>query len=211
MKTAAQSSTKSVKAKKEKELNWNYIKFFKRPEHVDTLPEGQVISKVFSAANYCYALNETTNDLFSWGFGYNYVLGSRDEENQYKPYLVHPKMFFECKIRAVGTGNNHVVVLTSASPDDNNAPQFDFDLPLQKAEQEEKESDYHTAQDKEEVKDESDVEQPPVIREEKAQVIEAVAEPIAVVEMALSVEPVIDASSAGSKKRSYQQLSPMSP
>lgn len=140
-----------MKSKKvEKELNWNYIKFFKRPEPVDTLPEGQFITRVFSGANYCYALNEKSNELFSWGFGYNYVLGTREEDNCYIPTLVHPKMFYECKIRAVGTGNNHVVVLTGATPEDVTPPQFDFSLPMPEAEvSDNEESEYHTANNKE--------------------------------------------------------------
>jgi alpha-tubulin suppressor-like RCC1 family protein len=95
MQTAAASGTKSVKSKKEKEVNWNYIKYFKRPEHVDTVPEMKQISKVFAGSNYCYGLNETTNELWSWGFGYNYVLGTKEEDNCWIPTLVHPKMMYE--------------------------------------------------------------------------------------------------------------------
>ena len=137
--------TKSVKAKKvEKEPNWNYIKFFKRPELVDTLPEGQLITKVFSGGNYCYAINEKTNDVFSWGFGENYVLGTREDENCFLPNLVNPKMFYDCKVRYIGTGNNHCVVLTSASPEVDTPPQFDFSLPMPVPEDSDEE-EFHTA------------------------------------------------------------------
>jgi len=37
--------------------------------------------------------------------GYNYVLGNREEENEFKPIKVHPKMFFECPVRQVGAGS----------------------------------------------------------------------------------------------------------
>jgi len=47
--------------------------------------------------------------------GDNYVLGTREEDNCFEPQQVHPKMFFECKIRTVGAGSQHVVVLTSAT------------------------------------------------------------------------------------------------
>ena len=53
------------------------------------------ISKVFAGSNYCYGLNETTNELWSWGFGYNYVLGTKEEDNCWIPTLVHHKMMYE--------------------------------------------------------------------------------------------------------------------
>jgi hypothetical protein len=37
--------------------------------------------------------------------GYNYVLGTREEENCFEPEKVHPKMFFDCKILTVGCGS----------------------------------------------------------------------------------------------------------
>lgn len=131
-----------MKAKKEKEPDLNYIFYFKRPELVSTLPEG-TYSKVFAGSNYCYALDENKNELYSWGMGYNYVLGTREEENSYVPVKVHPKMFFDCKIRTVGCGTQHVVVLTSSSETNNEEPKFDFSLPLPEVEimeEEEKES-----------------------------------------------------------------------
>ena len=111
------------------------IYYFKRPNLVTTLPEGSY-TKVFAGSNYCYALNEEKNELYSWGMGDNYVLGTREEENAFEPQLVHPKMFFECKIRTVGAGSQHVVVLTSAIPDNNEEPKLDFSLPLPVAEAE---------------------------------------------------------------------------
>jgi hypothetical protein len=43
----------------------------------------KVISAIYAAGNYCYALEKTgnLNQLYSWGMGSSYVLGSRDEEN----------------------------------------------------------------------------------------------------------------------------------
>jgi Regulator of chromosome condensation (RCC1) repeat len=65
-----------------------------------------------------------TNQLYSWGMGENYVLGSRDDDNQFFPYVVHPKMFEELPVLMVGAGTQHVVVLTSDSQDHQNFPQF---------------------------------------------------------------------------------------
>jgi hypothetical protein len=47
--------------------------------------------------------------------GENYVLGSRDDDNQHTPYKVHPKMFEEMPVLMVGTGTQHIVVLTTDS------------------------------------------------------------------------------------------------
>lgn len=106
--------------------------FFKRPQLVDTLPEGVKFSRVFGAYHYSYCLSEETNELYSWGMGDNYVLGTRDDENVYLPQKVHPKMFYECKIRQLGCGSGHLAVLTAATQESATQPppQFDFNLPL---------------------------------------------------------------------------------
>lgn len=79
------------------------------------------IANVYASGNYCYALqiNDAvpTNQLYSWGMGNSYVLGNRDEENQYTPYKVHPKMFEEFPVVDMGLGTQHVVVLTTNDKD----------------------------------------------------------------------------------------------
>ncbi len=60
--------------------------------------------------------------------GENYVLGSREDDNQYTPYKVHPKMFEEYPVLMLGAGTQHVVVLTSESQDHQNFPQFTEDV-----------------------------------------------------------------------------------
>ena len=44
-----------------------------------------------ASGHYCQALASETNELYAWGMGENYVLGTRDDENEYEPKLVHPK------------------------------------------------------------------------------------------------------------------------
>jgi len=87
----------------EKEEDLVNIYYFKRPRLVDAL-EGKPISKVFAGNFYNYALDESNNELYSWGMGENYVLGTRDDENSFEPVKVHPKMFFENTVNVVGTG-----------------------------------------------------------------------------------------------------------
>ena len=86
--------------------------------------------------------------------GDNYVLGTREEDNCFEPQLVHPKMFFECKIRTVGAGSQHIVVLTSATAESDQVPKFDFSLPLPVAEAEPE------SEPEEEVKDPKPDEEP---------------------------------------------------
>lgn len=71
---------------------------------MDTFPEGAEntkFTKIYAGKNYTYALNDAdaSNELYSWGLGQQYVLGSREEETQFKPVLVNPKMFKFSKVR----------------------------------------------------------------------------------------------------------------
>lgn len=81
---------KSKKSEEEKEVDLRDIYYFSQPHLVTSLAE-KPISKVFAKGCYCYGLAEETNELYSWGIGYNYVLGTRDDENSFEPVLVHPK------------------------------------------------------------------------------------------------------------------------
>jgi len=56
--------------------------------------------------------------------GGSYVLGNRDEENEHKPYKVHPKMFEEFPVKDVGLGTQHVVVLTTNNLESKDMPDF---------------------------------------------------------------------------------------
>jgi alpha-tubulin suppressor-like RCC1 family protein len=43
-------------------------------------------------------------EVYSWGMGENYVLGTRDDENEFYPKLVHPKMFEENPVIMMALG-----------------------------------------------------------------------------------------------------------
>ena len=83
------------------------------------------ISRVFAKGCYCYGLAEETNELYSWGIGENYVLGTRDDENSYEPVLVHPKQFHENRVKSIGPGTQHVIILTTDSTEPSSLPNFD--------------------------------------------------------------------------------------
>lgn len=60
--------------------------------------------------------------------GENYVLGNRDDCNQFTPFTVHPKMFDELPVLMLGAGTQHVVVLTSDTQDNKDFPQFEEEV-----------------------------------------------------------------------------------
>lgn len=117
-------------------------------------------------------------------------------------------MFYDCNVRSVGAGNNHVVVLTSGTPGDTSAPEFDFNLPLPVAQKNDDESEYHTANNNNE--ESKDVEPAPVhineMREEEPAAVDVAVEPIVDIAMPILTSTLQEAQSAGSKsskKRSY--------
>ena len=83
------------------------------------------VSKVFANGCYCYGLVEETNELYSWGIGYNYVLGTREDDNSYEPVLVNPKQFHEKRVKLIGPGTQHVVILSTDSTEPSSLPTFD--------------------------------------------------------------------------------------
>lgn len=102
--------------KEEEEEDLSGIAFFAKPQLLEAFEKP--VTGVFAASDYNYALLKSTNELFAWGRGDNYVLGTRDDENCFKPELVNPKMFHENKVVMVGAGSNHVVVLSTDSTED---------------------------------------------------------------------------------------------
>lgn len=82
------------------------------------LPEGEEddekqkkVTSITSAGNFCYALVKGKSEVYSWGFGENYVLGNRDDANEYKPYKLDPRMFEEKQVIQISCGTQHVVAL----------------------------------------------------------------------------------------------------
>ena len=123
--TAAPSEPSAKKGRKKKpvaeqEPDMDGFAFFTRPKQVNKSEmAGRIVNSVFAGSNYCYALVEDENELYAWGFGSNYVLGTREEDNVHEPLRVHPKQFHENRVKIVGTGSQHVVVVTTASTDPN--------------------------------------------------------------------------------------------
>lgn len=106
-----------------------YIWYFYRPQLVEDLwkweleegdDEAKVrtpVTSVYASSHYCYAVVQSKNEVFSWGMGENYVLGNRDENSEYRPYKLDPRMFEENKVVMMACGTQHCVSLTLASAD----------------------------------------------------------------------------------------------
>lgn len=116
---------KKTKAAAEEDLK--YIFYFHRPELVESLwkwdlEEGDDVAacrkpatQVYAAAHCCYAV--CGDEVYSWGFGENYVLGNRADENEFKPYKLDPRMFENNKVIMIGCGTQHTVALTHDGPE----------------------------------------------------------------------------------------------
>lgn len=84
---------------------------------------------IAAGSHYCYAIVGDVNEVYSWGMGYNYVLGTREEDNVHEPIKVHPMQFNNSIVKQVGAGDNHVVVLTCASKElGASLPRFEVDF-----------------------------------------------------------------------------------
>ena len=60
---------------------------------------------------------EGKNEVYSWGFGENFVLGTLKDNNEPEPHCVNPKVFEERKVLQFALGTQHVVALASTTED----------------------------------------------------------------------------------------------
>jgi hypothetical protein len=74
--------------------------------------------------------------------GENYVLGSRDDNNEFKPYKLDPRMFENNQVQMMALGTMHAVALTTAGPeaqmpvlDEAKLAEFTVAVPEQKSKQ----------------------------------------------------------------------------
>lgn len=96
-KPARRSRKSSKKSKEDEEPDLAGIYYFAIPNPVPAL-DGKGVSQVAAAGHYNYAVARASNEVFAWGMGENYVLGTRDDENEYEPKVVHPKQFMENRV-----------------------------------------------------------------------------------------------------------------
>jgi alpha-tubulin suppressor-like RCC1 family protein len=59
-----------------------------------------------------FTLGWNSSNLYSWGFGMNYVLLNGQEEDEFRPFRVKPKILNEQRIFQVSAGAQHVAYLS---------------------------------------------------------------------------------------------------
>ena len=69
------------------------------------------INEIYANNQYFYAKNDTTNKVYSWGIGDNYVLGNRKEKAENSPYLVNHLFFKNLYVSDISLGSAHVAAL----------------------------------------------------------------------------------------------------
>lgn len=74
------------------------------------IPIPSKVTQIIAGSEFVYAWNE--NELYSWGFGMNYVLLNGEEENEYTPFKVKSKIINEHRIHQLSAGAQHVAYLS---------------------------------------------------------------------------------------------------
>lgn len=104
---------KPVDEKKDDDLK--YVGYFYRPHIVAPLwklelAEGddkealqKKMTSIAAAGQYSYCIRDN-NEVYSWGFGENFVLGTLKDDNEYLPHCVNPKMYEERKVHQLALG-----------------------------------------------------------------------------------------------------------
>lgn len=73
------------------------------------------IDQIYCGAGYSYAISREKNQVYSWGNGDHYVLGTGKEEEEMAPYSVKPAFFKQEEVVKLGLGGQHVAVITCNS------------------------------------------------------------------------------------------------
>ena len=95
------------------EYLWNFL--LEEGQENDDLQKP--VSSIVAAGNFTYALVTKKNEVYSWGFGESYVLGNRDDCNEFKPHKLDPRMFEEKKVLQIACGTQHVCALVQETED----------------------------------------------------------------------------------------------
>ncbi|EAR85080.3 chromosome condensation regulator RCC1 repeat protein (macronuclear) [Tetrahymena thermophila SB210] len=95
-----------------------------KPIKIDTFPaDHKKIINIWAGANYSYA-QEETGQCYSWGFGSNFVLGNRkdEDEDEYNPYVI-PRDFYKNEIPTdFAMGTQHVTYYVNLEQQQHSVP-----------------------------------------------------------------------------------------
>ena len=68
------------------------------------------IDEIYANNQFFYSKNNSTNKVYSWGVGDNFVLGNRKEESENTPYLINHLFFKNLFVNDLSLGSAHVSV-----------------------------------------------------------------------------------------------------
>ena len=104
-------SERKISTRKDDTENLDGKQHFATPTWVAELEN---ISLISSGSHFNYAAGN--GKVFSWGFGMNYVLGNKEDDNEFRPYQVDQQnMYWEHALDKIACASQHVVVLASPS------------------------------------------------------------------------------------------------
>ncbi|CAD8134090.1 unnamed protein product [Paramecium pentaurelia] len=91
--------------------------FITTPQKINNIPKMQ---SIFGSMHFNFAISQQ-KQIFSWGNGQSYVLGTRNENSQFQPKDV-TTIFKNEKLLQISLGASHVIALTSSD--------HTFELPM---------------------------------------------------------------------------------
>lgn len=89
------------------------------------VPNLSSVERIFSSSHFCYAITKD-NKVYSWGEGTSYVCLNGKDDSVYGPFKVSEKILGFEKVRDLGLGSSHVVILSG--PADLPTPQLSEDV-----------------------------------------------------------------------------------
>ena len=84
------------------------------------------IERIYATSHYSYAVAKETNQFYSWGLGFSYVLGNGRDSELKEPHAISTKFFKEEPVSVISLGATHVVYTTGDKYFEH--PDFDFAL-----------------------------------------------------------------------------------
>ncbi|KRX01636.1 Regulator of chromosome condensation 1/beta-lactamase-inhibitor protein II [Pseudocohnilembus persalinus] len=113
-----QEEIDKIKDESEKKRKYTEVRKPVKLEIMNKDEEELQVKEIHCGTNFSYAF--TTNEdyqLYSWGMGLNFVLGSRGETTRYKPWnLFQDKVLNDEQVQQLALSSQHVNYITSESP-----------------------------------------------------------------------------------------------
>jgi len=75
------------------------------------IPAPKDVDIIISKGGFTYCKTKKSCQLFSWGSGFNFVLGNNDDESEYKPYPIKKEFLKGENLADISLGTQHVMIL----------------------------------------------------------------------------------------------------